>query len=77
MDFLREKGRPMHVSKITQHVKAAGVTLNSGDEANTVGSILNRRAKRKGDVVRVGRGTWALTSLPLSFPDRDGDLPLH
>lgn len=76
MAFLQAVDKPVHVSEIVKELTAKGVKMESGDVANTVGSILNRRLRTKGDVVRVGRGTWALASHPLWLPikeDADDD----
>jgi hypothetical protein len=60
LEILRFAGEPLHVSEIVKRLTNMGVKMESEDDANTVGSILNRRHRKKGDVVRVGRGTWAL-----------------
>lgn len=67
MKVLHEAGKPLHVRVILKGVEGMGVKLNSADSANMLGNILNRRSKRKGDVVRVGQGTWALTAAQLAL----------
>lgn len=60
VSLLRESKEPRHVSELVSLLEDGGLVLKSEDKANTVGSILNRRHRNEGDVVRVGRGTWAI-----------------
>jgi hypothetical protein len=60
-------GGPLHVSKIVDAITSQGVVITSADASNTVGSVLNRRAKEKGKLRRIGRGTWVLEDIPFSF----------
>jgi hypothetical protein len=60
MKVLRDAaGKPLHVSEILKRVQAMGIVLNSTDPANMLGTMLNRRRKLKGDVIRADKGTWA------------------
>ncbi len=61
-ELLELKKREMRNQEILDSLRAGGVTLTSADPVNTVGSVLNRRSKDVGDIVRVGRGTWGLAS---------------
>jgi hypothetical protein len=52
--------KPLGNQDLADQLRAGGVMLSSTNPANTVGSVLNRRATEVGDIVRVGRGTWGL-----------------
>jgi len=67
MAVLKREDKPTHVTEIVRQLHDMGVRMGSEDKENTVGSILNRRRRKKGDVVRVGRGTWALADRPFAF----------
>jgi hypothetical protein len=58
--LLAHERRQMNNADIVDALRRGGLVLNSADPLNTVGSVLNRRFKDVGDVVRVGRGTWGL-----------------
>lgn len=69
---LKKEDKPTHVSLILSEIQKMGIRIGSADQANTVSSILSRRQNKKGDVVRVGRGTWALADRGFKF-DRNAD----
>ena len=73
---LRASGGPLRVAEIVLLIQAGGVKLGAMDPNNTVNSILSRRANSVGDIVRVGRSTYALkehapSHLPLSSAQLD------
>ena len=73
---LRASGGPLRVVEIVPLIQAGGVKLGATDPNNTVNSILSRRANSVGDIVRVGRSTYALkehapSHLPLSSAQLD------
>ena len=58
--LLATKRQPLRNPDIAAAFKAGGLILQSKEPANTIGSVLTRRANDVGDIVRVGRGTWGL-----------------
>lgn len=58
--LLLHERRQLTNAEMVEAFKRGGLVLNSAEPLNTVGSVLNRRFKEVGDVVRVGRGTWGL-----------------
>jgi HB1, ASXL, restriction endonuclease HTH domain len=54
------KRTPLRSPDIWVLFQAGGLVLNSKEPANTIGSVLTRRAEDTGDIVRVGRGLWGL-----------------
>jgi|SRR5665213_239168 len=58
--LLASRRQPLRNPEIAQAFKAGGVHMNSVSAANTIGSVLTRRAETVGDIVKVGRGTWGL-----------------
>lgn len=56
---LMRANRPMPTADILEALEAGGLESSSENKLNTLGSILNRRANDVGDIVRIGRGTWA------------------
>ena len=58
--LLATRRQPLRNPDIAAAFKAGGLVLQSAEPANTIGSVLTRRATEVGDVVRVGRGTWGL-----------------
>ena len=50
----------MSPAEIVTYLEAGGLVLSGTTKTNTVGSVLNRRQKRVGDVVSVKRGSWGL-----------------
>lgn len=58
--LLKLADRPMKNPEIASYLKAGGLIMNSADPVNTIGSVLTRRWQQTGDIVKTGRGTWAL-----------------
>jgi hypothetical protein len=58
--LLASRKRTLTNAEIASALKSGGLVMTSADPQNTVGSVLTRRFKDVGDVVRVGRGTWGL-----------------
>jgi hypothetical protein len=58
--LLAAKRQPIRNPDIAAALSAGGLVLNSKEPANTIGSVLGRRANDVGDIVKVGRGTWGL-----------------
>ena len=65
--LLGRRGQPMQVVDICTALRAGGLVMNSIEPVNVVGSVLARRFHQVGDIVRVGRGTWALAEW---YPNR-------
>ena len=65
---LIDRLEPMGNADVVKSLRAGGMVLNSSDPINTVSSVLTRRFNQIGDIVRVGRGTWALADW---YPDRE------
>jgi hypothetical protein len=59
-ELLADQARPLKSGELAAGLKAGGLHLKSANPANTIGAVLMRRWKGEGDIVRVGRGTWAL-----------------
>ena len=55
-EVLRQAGKPMHISEITDFVSKK-VALRSKRPKNTVNSVLQRHDK----VIRVGKGVFTIT----------------
>src|SRR5258706_11942734 len=60
--YLGMKRKPQSTQDIAGALDRGGLTHQSENFGNTVGSILHRMEGAGGDVVRVGRGTWGLAS---------------
>jgi hypothetical protein len=58
--LLASRKRTLSNAEIAAALKSGGLVMTSADPQNTVGSVLTRRFKDVGDVVRVGRGVWGL-----------------
>ena len=58
--LLAARRQPLRNPDIATAFSAGGLVLNSKEPANTIGSVLGRRANDVGDIVKVGRGTWGL-----------------
>lgn len=58
--LLATRRQPLKNPDIAAAFKSGGLVLQSAEPANTIGSVLTRRANEVGDVVRIGRGTWGL-----------------
>ena len=76
MLVLKREDRPVHVTELVRELALMGVKMESEDKENTVGSILNRRRRKKGDVARVGRGTWTLAGKTFDFVSADDEVDL-
>lgn len=72
--ILERANKPLTNTEILEALKARGYESESAQPLNTVGSIINRRSQQVGDIVRVGRGTWALKEWGLPSEERPGDL---
>lgn len=82
--LLTRERRSMGNVEIADALKRGGLVLNSVDPVNTIGSVMTRRYKEVGDVVKVGRGTWGLkewypnrTFRPTATPQDTRSVPLY
>ena len=57
---LQRAGKPMGNQEIMDAMADGGMVSSADNPLNTIGAIVNRRAKTVGDIVSVGRGVWAL-----------------
>ncbi|MCC6890505.1 MAG: winged helix-turn-helix domain-containing protein [Hyphomicrobiales bacterium] len=69
--LLQTRRQPLRNPDIATALIAGGLILQSKEPANTVGSVLTRRATEVGDIVRVGRGTWGLREWVRGRTNRD------
>lgn len=60
--YLGMKKKPQSTQEIANALDRGGLTHQSENFGNTVGSILHRIDNSGGDIVRVGRGTWGLAT---------------
>ena len=58
--LLASKRKTMNSADIVAELEAGGLVLTGAKKSNTVGSVLNRRQNKVGDVVSVTRGMWGL-----------------
>ena len=58
--LLALRKRAMGNADILTDLRAGGLVLTSNDPLNVVSSVLMRRFKAEGDIVRVDRGVWGL-----------------
>jgi hypothetical protein len=58
--LLAARKRAMGNADILADLKVGGLVLTSNDPLNVVSSVLMRRFKNEGDIVRVERGIWGL-----------------
>lgn len=58
--LLRKTRRAMSAVEIVQHLEAGGLLLSGTNKPATVATLLTRRQKRNGDLVRPKRGQWGL-----------------
>lgn len=58
--LLRKTRRQMSAVEIVQHLEAGGLLLSGSNKPATVATLLSRRQKRNGDLVRPKRGLWGL-----------------
>lgn len=68
MKLLAAQRRAMGNVEIAKLLKEGGLAMQSVDPVNTIGAVLSRRAQDKGDIVKVGRGTWGLR---VWYPNRN------
>jgi hypothetical protein len=66
--LLGKRRTPMSPAEIVAGLEAGGLILSAENKANVVGSVLNRRQKKVGDVVSPRRGKWALKEW---YPNRN------
>ena len=57
---IERAGRPVGNQEIMEALESGGLASTAENPLNTIGAIVNRRAKTVGDIVSVGRGLWAL-----------------
>jgi len=57
---LRSARRKMKVAEIAELLEAGGMEFTSASVTNTIGSVLNRRMHKHGDIVSPDRGYWGL-----------------
>lgn len=65
--FLAMRRKPQTTQEIANALDRGGLTHQSGDFANTVGSVLNRIERGGGDVVKLDRAKWGLAAW---YPNR-------
>lgn len=58
--LLKKTRRAMSAVEIVQHLEAGGLLLSGSNKSGTVSTLLVRRYKRVGDLVRPQRGLWGL-----------------
>lgn len=58
--LLLSRRKALPNAEIVASLEEGGLVMNSVDKLNTVNSILTRRFKTHGDLVRVKRGVWGL-----------------
>lgn len=58
--LLQSSKKPLTNAEIVEALEKGGLILSSGNKPNTVGSVLNRRARQTGDIVSPKRGQWGL-----------------
>ena len=58
--LLKKTRRAMSAVEIVQHLEAGGLLLSGSNKSGTVATLLTRRQKRIGDLVRPKRGLWGL-----------------
>ncbi|WP_298915780.1 HTH domain-containing protein [uncultured Algimonas sp.] len=58
--ILNAARRKMKTSEIVEQLEAGGMEFTSANVTNTVGSVLNRRMHKHGDIVSPERGYWGL-----------------
>jgi hypothetical protein len=66
--LLALRKRALSSAEISAAIQAGGLTMNSADPVNTIGSVLTRRFNITGDIVRVSRGMWGLAEW---YPNRN------
>lgn len=58
--LLRIRNKQLGNPDITRELLNGGLIMKSVKPVNTIGAVLTRRANDVGDIVKVGRGVWAL-----------------
>ena len=58
--LLAMRKRAMGNADILAELRSGGLVLTSADPVNVISSVLMRRFKSDGDIVRVDRGVWGL-----------------
>ncbi len=58
--LLQMRKTPLGNAAIVKALEEGGLFLTSESKTNTVGSVLNRRARQVGDIVSPRRGQWGL-----------------
>ena len=58
--LLRKTRRAMSPAEIVHHLEAGGLLMSGSNKPATVGTLLTRRQKKHGDLVRPKRGQWGL-----------------
>lgn len=58
--LLESRRATLSPTEIVQAIEDGGLYLSGTNKANTIGSVLNRRQKKEGDIVSVKRGQWGL-----------------
>lgn len=60
VSLLTTRRQALKTEDIVDALKRGGMIFSGDTPTNTVGSVLNRDFKSGGEIVSVGRGTWAL-----------------
>ena len=60
MDILKANGEPLPIKEIVERLEMAGSVSKSSNTYNSVNTMLSRRMKTQGDIIRVARGIWGL-----------------
>jgi len=58
--LLGQERRKMRTKEIATALEAGGMEFSSASVTNTIGSVLNRRQSKVGDIVSPDRGYWGL-----------------
>lgn len=58
--LLRKERRKMKTKEIAKSLQDGGMEFSSASVTNTIGSVLNRRQSKVGDIVSPDRGYWGL-----------------
>ena len=60
--LLAKGKKPLGTQEITKGIIEGGIVFSTETPANTVNSVLHRRAGKEGDIIRVGRSLWGLAA---------------
>jgi len=66
--LLAKLRRPLTNGQLATAFKEGGLHLTSADPSNTIGTVMTRRFKEVGDVVKIGPGIWGLKEW---YPNRN------